>query len=159
MGRTGSALKHYADAGGGADGVIETDTPRLRLMGFIVRLVGYAAGLALAAWALAGVNFNGAVLGTTEQNAKVLPILGVALILALVNTLIRPLVKMFVFPLIILTMGLFVVVLNTAMLLLTDLIANEVGLNFQLTGFMSALLCSLIVTGTAFVVDLLLDNE
>ena len=128
-------------------------------MGFIVRLLGYAVGLGVAAWALEGVSFNGDVLGSSEQNAKLLPIVGVAVIFALVNTIIRPVVKMFVFPLMILTMGLFVLVLNAGMLLLTDVIASEAGLGFQVTGFTQEVLGSLIITGTAFVVDLVLDNE
>lgn len=128
-------------------------------MGLIVRILGYAAGLALAAWALAGVNFNGEVLGSSDPSAKVLPVLSVALILAGVNTIVRPVAKMFVFPLILLTMGLFLLVINAGMLMLTALIAEAIELNFQVVDFESALIGSVIVTFVAFVVDLVLANE
>ncbi len=62
-------------------------------------------------------------------------LLGVALIFALVNTYIRPIVKALSFPVSIMTLGLISFVINAAMLLLTALASDSLKLGFKLGTF------------------------
>ena len=62
-------------------------------------------------------------------------LLAVALILALVNTYIRPIVKALSFPITLLSMGLFTFVLNALLLLLVALLSDALKLDFKIGGF------------------------
>jgi putative membrane protein len=84
-------------------------------MKIIIRILINAVALWLTAWLLPAFNLTGDVLG----------ILLVAVIFGLVNAFIRPIVKLFSLPLTVLTLGLFTLVINTAMLLLTAWIAGD----------------------------------
>ena len=59
----------------------------------------------------------------------------VALILALINSYLKPILKMLSFPITLLTMGLFAFVLNAALLLLVAFIADAVKIDFTIGGF------------------------
>ena len=67
-------------------------------------------------------------------------------ILAIVNILLKPLATFFSFCLIILTFGLFVLVLNTALLGATAWVAGQLDLAFSLDGFWSAFFSALIIS-------------
>lgn len=62
-------------------------------------------------------------------------LLAVALILALVNTYVRPILKLLSFPVTIVSLGLFVFVLNAFMLLLVAFVSDQLGLGFSIGGF------------------------
>ena len=59
----------------------------------------------------------------------------VAVILALINSYLKPILKMLSFPITLLTMGLFAFVLNAALLLLVAFIADLVNIDFTIGGF------------------------
>ena len=59
----------------------------------------------------------------------------VALILALINSYLKPILKVLSFPITLLTMGLFALVLNAALLLLVAFIAGAVNIDFKIGGF------------------------
>ena len=59
----------------------------------------------------------------------------VAVILALINSYLKPILKLLSFPITLLTMGLFALVLNAALLLLVAFIAGAVDIDFTLGGF------------------------
>lgn len=65
----------------------------------------------------------------------------VGLVLALLNTLVRPIIKLFSFPFIILTFGLFHIVINIAILYLADLLSTTL----TITGFKPLFLGSILV--------------
>ena len=69
-----------------------------------------------------------------------------ALILGLVNAVIRPLLKILSCPLIILSLGVFVLVINGASFLLAARIAEALGVGFYVDDFLSALFGALIVS-------------
>ena len=77
----------------------------------------------------------------------------VAAIFALVNVLIKPVVRFFAFPFIILTLGLFTLVINAGMLMLADALAD----GLVVAGFTSALLGSLIISFVSVVLGSVLD--
>ncbi len=67
-------------------------------------------------------------------------------ILAIANILLKPLAAMFSFCLIILTFGLFVLVINTALLASTAWVAGQLDLAFSIDGFWSAFFSALIIS-------------
>jgi putative membrane protein len=128
-------------------------------MGFLLKLLAYAAGLAVASWLLDGIRFTGPSNGSAELQEKVLPLLGVALILTLVNTFIRPVLNVISLPITILTLGLFMLVINGLMLLLTDRIADAFDLGFNVNGFWAAVIGAIIITIVGWGVDAALGDE
>jgi putative membrane protein len=83
----------------------------------------------------------------------------VAAIFGLVNALIRPLLKMLTCPLILLTLGLFTLVINALMLWLTGAISQFFDLGFYVDGFWSAFLGGLIVSVVSVVLNLIVRDE
>jgi putative membrane protein len=83
----------------------------------------------------------------------------VAVIFGLVNALIRPLLKMLTCPLILLTLGLFTLVINALMLWLTGAISQFLDLGFYVDGFWSAFLGGLIVSVVSVVLNLIVRDE
>ena len=115
-------------------------------MRFVTWLLTYAVGLAVAAWLLDGIWFEGAKNGQAELQDKIVPLLVVALILGLVSTFIEPVIKLISLPFIILTLGFLLLVINALMLLLTARLADAFDLGFHVDGFWNALLGSIIIT-------------
>ena len=62
-------------------------------------------------------------------------LLAVALILALINTYLKPILKILSFPITLLTMGVFALILNALLLLLVAWISSQVHLGFTIGGF------------------------
>lgn len=112
------------------------------------------AGLAAAAWLFDGISVDGA--GWKQQLP---PLLGAALILGLVTALVEPVVKFFSFPVIILTIGLFALVVNALMLHLTSWLAEQVDVGFHVDGFWTALFGSIVITLVAALTRALLPEE
>jgi putative membrane protein len=106
------------------------------MSGFVVRLLIAAAGLWLAQALVPGVEIHGA--GT---------LLVAALLLGIVNAFVRPLIVLLTFPITIVTLGLFLWVINAAML---GLVARLLD-GFTLHGFGSALLGALVVSLTSWI--------
>ncbi|MFP3895578.1 MAG: phage holin family protein [Anaerolineales bacterium] len=76
--------------------------------------------------------------------------LWMALILGVVNALIAPVLKILTCPLIILTLGLFTLVINALMLWLAGVIASAVGVGFYIEGFGAAFLGALVISVVSF---------
>ncbi len=129
-------------------------------MRFVTWLLATAAGVAVATWLIDGIRFSGPANGQEELKHKLLPLLLVALILGIVSNFVRPVVTFFSIPFIILTLGLFLLVINALMLMLTAWIAGGLGIGFHVEGFWNALAGSIIITivnwGTA---SLLKDDD
>ena len=88
----------------------------------------------------------------------------VALILAVINTYVKPIVKALSFPITLLTLGLFSLVLNALLLLLVAFIADAVGMKFSIGGFppnftadafVGALLGSIVISIVSIVLGML----
>jgi putative membrane protein len=103
--------------------------------GFWIRLAISALGLWVASKLVPGLSFDGT--GT---------LLLAALLLGLVNAVIRPLAILFTLPLTILTLGLFLLVVNAGMLALVAALLD----GFHVAGFGSALLGSIVVSLTGW---------
>jgi len=82
-----------------------------------------------------------------------------ALVLGLVNAFIRPLLRLLTCPLIILTLGLFTLVINALMLLLASKIAQALGIGFHVAGFWPAFLGALIVSVVTMLLSLFAKDD
>jgi putative membrane protein len=120
----------------------------------IVRLLASAAALAVAAGLLDGIS-----VGPGTTNERVLTLLAVAVIFGLVNAVVRPIVRLFTFPLFIITLGLFTFVVNALMLLLTAWIGDQFDLRFEVDGFWAALLGALVISVVSFLINLVLPDK
>jgi len=94
-----------------------------------------AAALWIAAWLLPGLDFRGSALD----------LLLVAAVFGLVNSLLRPILTVLTCPLIVLTLGLFTLVINAILLLVTGWLSARWDLGFSVSGFWAAFLGGLVV--------------
>ncbi|MBI5353309.1 MAG: phage holin family protein [Chloroflexi bacterium] len=86
-------------------------------------------------------------------------LLWLALILGLLNALVRPVVKLLALPFLILTLGLFTIIINTFMLMLTSWVGQAFNLGLTVDGFWSALLGSIVISIVSVVLSLILRDE
>jgi putative membrane protein len=121
---------------------------------FVIKILINAVGLYVASLVVRnGVAFH----GTGVQLAET--VLIVALIFGLVNTFIRPVVKLFSFGINLVTLGLFTFVINALMLWLTSKISEHFAVAFHVQNFGYALLGSVIVTVVAMILHAVLPDE
>jgi putative membrane protein len=83
----------------------------------------------------------------------------VAAIFGIINAIIRPIVVLLTFPLTIVTLGLFMFVVNALMLLLTSRIAHALHLGFRVDGFGAALLGALVISVVSFLLSRMLVSK
>lgn len=105
-------------------------------MPFALRLLINAAALWVATQIVPGVSYTGGLL----------PFLCVALVFGVINATLRPLTKILTFPLILLTLGLFALVVNGLMLWLTSTLSASLGFGFHVSGFWAAFFGALVVS-------------
>jgi len=110
-----------------------------------------AVALAVAVWLLDGIDVTG-------EKAWVTLAL-VALIFGLVNALIRPLVKLLTCLLNMLTLGLFTLVINAAMLWLSGWIAGKLDIGFVVRDFWWAFLGAIITSVVSIVLNAVLKRD
>jgi putative membrane protein len=106
------------------------------MIGFAIRLGITALGLWLAQQIVPGIQITGT--GT---------LVAAALLLGIVNAVVRPLALFFTLPITVLTLGLFLLVVNAAMFGLVAALLD----GFHVAGFAAALLGSLVVSLTSWV--------
>jgi putative membrane protein len=90
---------------------------------------------------------------------RLVTLLLVALIFGVVNTIIKPVVKLFTLPLFILTLGLITLLVNGIMLILTSNLAGAFDLGFQITGLWAATLGALVISIVSFLLNVLVPDE
>lgn len=88
-------------------------------------------------------------------------IIGLALIFGLINALIRPVLKFLTCALILLTLGLFTLVINTAMFIMTANIGQWFGIDLSISEpvWWNAFLGALVVSVVNIVMTLILKDE
>ena len=114
-------------------------------MPFLIRLLVNAAALWVATRVVPGVTYDGGAL----------PMLGVALVFGVLNASLRPVAKILTFPLIILTLGIFALVINGLMLWLTSSLSSALGLGFHVSGFWAAFWGGLVVSIVSTILSML----
>lgn len=111
-----------------------------------MRFLGQLIVTALALWVTALI-LPGMHLGDDSAPVltQVITIGSIALILALLNMIVRPVLSFLALPITCLTLGLFQLVINTLMLLLTSWVSGLLGLTLQFDTFWWALLAGVII--------------
>lgn len=79
----------------------------------------------------------------------------IAMIYSVINLLIRPILTLITCPMIILTLGMFTVIINGVLLLITADMAKYFGIDFQIETFFTALIGAVVISLTTFVLNLL----
>jgi putative membrane protein len=105
-------------------------------MHLLLRLLINAVALWCAARFIDGIQYTGSTMG----------LLGLSLVFGVVNAFIRPILEFFSLPVLILTLGLFALVLNAGMLLITSAAATRLDIPFHVDGFGAAMLGALLVS-------------
>ncbi|WP_247048495.1 phage holin family protein [Arthrobacter rhizosphaerae] len=124
---------------------------------FIVRVIINGLALWIASWILPGLDIStsaatAAVARTgvtegTDTIGLILAYLFIGLIFGLVNAFVRPLVSLLSLPITILTLGLFTIIINAAMLYLTSWLSSYTPVDFTIDSFFwTAILAAIIIT-------------
>ncbi len=114
----------------------------------VLHLLINVLGLYLAVRFVPGISASG----------EWLTLVAMAVILGVVNTLIRPLLRLLSCPLIVLTLGLFTLVINALMLWLAGTIGTNLGLDFAVEGFVPAFWGALLLTVVNWALSFLVDG-
>jgi putative membrane protein len=110
----------------------------------IIQILVNAAALWVAVWLLDGLDFSG----------EWWKFLLVAVAFSLVNSYVRPILRIITFPITMLTMGLFLLVINALMLLLVGAISDQLALGFTVADFWSALLGAIIISIVGWILSM-----
>ncbi|MFJ3879314.1 phage holin family protein [Streptomyces sp. NPDC090077] len=122
---------------------------------FVVKTLANAAALAVAVWLVSGITLDDG----SSTGSRALTLILVALVFGLVNLIVKPVVKLLSFPLFVLTLGLFTLVVNALMLMLTSWLAGKFDLSFHVDGFWTAVLGGLIISIVSWAVNLALPDK
>jgi putative membrane protein len=107
-----------------------------------------AAALWVAAWLLPGLDFTGGLLD----------LLLVSAVFGIVNSLLKPILTVLTCPLIVVTLGLFTLVINAVMLMVTGWLSARWDLGFTVSGFWAAFWGGLVVGLVSLVLSLALPE-
>ena len=118
-------------------------------MNWLVRLIVNAVALWLATRLVDGISFDG----------QMPFLLVVAFVFGTVNTIVKPILMVLTFPFLIVTLGLFLLVLNAVMLWLTGAISDAAGLGFHVSSFKAAFIGGLVVSVVSFVLSLMVGSD
>lgn len=113
-------------------------------MGFLLKLFAIAVAAYVASWILAGVTIDSA--GTAVI---------VALVFALLNAVVRPILILLTIPITLVTLGLFLLIINIIIVELTDYLIN----GFEVNGFFTALLFSFIVSVVSGLINAIVGDK
>ncbi len=117
-------------------------------MKFLIWLAVNVLALGAAAWLFDGITLTG-----DTNTDKLLTLILVGLIFGLITSFVRPIVRLLSLPLIVLTLGLILFVINAFMLLLTSWIADSLDLGFDVDGFWVALWGSIVISIASVVLE------
>jgi putative membrane protein len=118
----------------------------------IVQLLINAGALYVAVLLVPGLDF------AFEPEGAWLKFLLVAFIFGLVNTFVRPVLRILTLPITFMTLGLFLIVINALMLLLTQAISNELELGLTVADFLAAILGAIVVSIVGFVLSMVVGT-
>ncbi len=82
----------------------------------------------------------------------------VALIFGLVNTFLKPVLRILTLPITLMTLGLFLLMLNALLLLLVGAISTELNLGLQVPDFLAALLGAIVISIVGFVLSMVIGT-
>jgi len=126
------------------------------MMSFVIRVLVNGVALWVAAFFVKGIRLADGAATTTSQ---IITILWVALIFGLLNAVIKPILTILSLPAIVLTLGLFTLIVNAAMLELTSWFAGQFSLDFHVDQFFwDAVIGALIITVVSLILNAVLPD-
>ena len=125
-------------------------------MSFLWRVIINAIAIWLAAALLSGVSIVSKGNGTADT---ILTVLVIGLVFAVVNCFVKPLIKLLAFPVYLLTLGLFGLVVNALMLLLTAWLTKQTEWGLQIDWFWWAVAGALIVSVAGMILQAVLPGK
>ncbi|NLV78784.1 MAG: phage holin family protein [Rhodococcus sp.] len=128
------------------------------MISLILRLIINAVGLWLAARLVSGIVLTGVDGGEFTVDTA-LALLLVALIFTVINALVKPIVKLLSLPLVILTLGLFTLVINALMLWLTSWVSGQIDGALSIDGFWAAFWGAVIISIVNLVLGLIVPDR
>lgn len=123
-------------------------------MGFLIRLVITAIALWVTTLIVPGVKVGGQSGANTA-----LTLVAVALIFGVVNAVLKPVIKVFGCVFYLLTLGLFALVVNALLFLLTDWIARSLHLAFRVDGFWAAFWGAIVMTVVTWLISVAVPDR
>jgi len=124
-------------------------------MNFLLRVIINAVAIWFATLVLSGLE----VVGGGDTTTTVIVFLVVALVFGIVNAVVKPIVKLLALPLYVLTLGLFTVIVNAAMLWVTSWLSQRTEYGLRIDNFGTAVLGALIISVVSFVLSVALKNK
>jgi len=115
-------------------------------VGFILRMVVTAASLGVADYLLEGIHFDPPAYTADAQTNYLLALAIAAIVLGVLNAIVRPVLLLLSMPITCMTLGLFVLVVNGLMLL----ILSWLPLGFRVSDIFAAIVAALIVWVVSF---------
>jgi putative membrane protein len=122
-------------------------------MRFLTWLVTTAVAVAAATLLIDGISFTGPIHGQEEIKHKLVPLLVVALIFGVVTSFVKPILTVLSIPFIVITLGLFLLVINAALLMITSWVADKLDVGFHVNGFWNAVGGAIVITVVTWIVD------
>ena len=116
----------------------------------VIPILVNAAALYVAVLVVPGLDF------AFEPEGALLKFIVVAVIFGLVNTFLKPVLRILTLPITIMTLGLFLLVLNALMLLLTGAISSELALGLTVADFLAALLGAIVISLVGMVLSMII---
>jgi putative membrane protein len=123
-------------------------------MRFVAWIIVNVLALGAAIWLFDGITLTGA-----DRSDRIIALVIVGGIFGIITSIVKPVVKLLSLPLIILTLGLFLLVINALLLLLTSKIAGSVDLGFHVDGFWTAVFGSIVISIVASIVGAVLPGH
>ena len=115
----------------------------------LVKLAIYAGAVWVAVQLVDGLEFDGTWLALA----------GIAVVFAVVNAVVKPILTVLSLPLIIVTLGIFVLIVNAAILGLTIWLSGLFDLGLSTTGFTATFLGAVVVSVVVWVAELLIPDR
>lgn len=121
-------------------------------MNFFIRWIVTAIAVAAAVWIVPGIEVVGA--------EAWVGVAFTALVLALINLSVKPLLQLLSLPVTVLTLGIFYLIVNTLLLYIAAWLANGLfGAGFYIASFGSAFVASIVISIVSALVNGLVGND
>lgn len=132
-------------------------TVSLFYMNFLIKLFISAVAVIITAYFLSGVTIGNNQFITTDspQLNKFTTALLVAIVLAFLNSIVKPVLTLLSLPITFFTLGLFLLVINAIIILFADKLVD----GFKVDGFWTALWFSLVLSLVSSILDLIKGKE
>jgi putative membrane protein len=112
----------------------------------VIQILVNAGALYAAVYVIDGIDFVG----------EWWKLLLVALAFSLLNTYVRPILRILTLPISVITLGIFLLVINAAMLLLTSAISDQLNLGFHVSDFGAAFLGAIVVAIVGWILSIVI---